>query len=627
LNNLNRRAQAIKHHHWFIRSLRIEQNAIILRDIRTGIDEARDNFGVSCLIRIEQGIISNQAGIDNVGRQVADVQTGIGGINAMEILNKLPHRDSAEFSSFINEAKNGYLQGTRIGLIADLENWATSDTQQPQLFILSGGAGTGKSTIAYEMARRLETQGRLGASFFFVRGDADLSTTNFVFPTIAYQLARSQPDFAPRIVDACRMHLTRGPDQQNMERQLYDLIVNPLKSISKQHHPVVIIIDAVDECTEFALERVPRMLHLLLKGVRDLPFPLRILLTTRPELHIETVFSSVDFADAAKPFRLEEIPRSQADRDIKFFLKENWTAISSVNPKAANPEIIEQLTRRAEGLFIYATTVIRILREDPYHFRTIIDALLSDAPTETAVGLAELDKIYAVALEKAFPTEFLDRRVSNRTSLQAVFGAIALLRDHVSPSTMRFLLEVPISDTRSIIARAASVIVYNAQDSDAMRPLHASFPQFLIDENRCRNMTFYVNPGIHHGRIAGACLNLLNSNRGFCRNILGLEDPIVSKGTIVGYQARVQHSIPAHIQYACKHWATHLDGVSYSPALSSQVTMFCQTKLLVWLEALSLLNELSIAVRALNDVRKWCHVCSIYFAPCTVTDDLHPDSQ
>ncbi|PCH42031.1 hypothetical protein WOLCODRAFT_101441, partial [Wolfiporia cocos MD-104 SS10] len=275
------------------------------------------------------------------------------------LLNKLSHRDQAEYGSPINVAKSGYLPGTRAEVLKTLENWATDEGQQASIFILSGAAGTGKSTIAHELARRLDRKRRLGASFFFVRGDADLSCISYVFPTIAYQLARSQPHMRSNIIGACRNPSFRTQDH-DVAHQLDHGIIIPLKSVSEHPYPVVVIVDALDECTDPELERIPRMLHLLANGLRSLAYPLRVLLTTRPELHIERAFETLEFARSAKPYRLHAISRTIVDEDIRHFFSEKLLPLPQFNEVLTlRPTVIDDLTRSADGLFIYASTVIR----------------------------------------------------------------------------------------------------------------------------------------------------------------------------------------------------------------------------------------------------------------------------
>ena len=132
--------------------------------------------------------------------------------------------------------------------------------------------GTGKSTIAYEISKRLKTDGILGATFFFLRGDQELSSTRLVFSTIAYQLSQNQPSLAPYIAAAARKYPVRGTTQTaEVERDHF--ILEPLRAAGNDHKPVVVVIDAVDECLQDMLDLVPRMMYLLMGAAVDSPFP------------------------------------------------------------------------------------------------------------------------------------------------------------------------------------------------------------------------------------------------------------------------------------------------------------------------------------------------------------------
>ena len=63
-------------------------------------------------------------------------------------------------------------------------------------------AGTGKSTISRTVARHFTDQRRLGASFFFSRGQGDLGHAEKFFTTIASQMAHALPTLKRHICEA-----------------------------------------------------------------------------------------------------------------------------------------------------------------------------------------------------------------------------------------------------------------------------------------------------------------------------------------------------------------------------------------------------------------------------------------
>ena len=95
------------------------------------------------------------------------------------------------------------MEGTRVQVLRKINSWVR-DTSSPSIFLLTGGAGTGKSTIARTIAQEYASKGELGAYMFFTRGKTDpkagLTTiTNMVIQTVAYSLACHNPKIAELI--------------------------------------------------------------------------------------------------------------------------------------------------------------------------------------------------------------------------------------------------------------------------------------------------------------------------------------------------------------------------------------------------------------------------------------------
>ena len=102
------------------------------------------------------------------------------------------------------------------------------DLEKPPIFWLNGLAGTGKSTIAQTFAERTFANGRLGASFFCSRGFEDRSNLQFIFPTLAFQLAQKYPGFRSSLIPLLRSN----PDvvHESLQEQMRKFLVDPLLS-------------------------------------------------------------------------------------------------------------------------------------------------------------------------------------------------------------------------------------------------------------------------------------------------------------------------------------------------------------------------------------------------------------
>lgn len=110
-------------------------------------------------------------------------------------------------------------------------------------------AGTGKSTVARTIARTFAGKKSLGASFFFSRGQADLSNAQKFSTTIASQLACAVPSLVSHIAEAV------SADPQIIQRGVHDqwkhLVLQPLSKLvnaSNTPHFFFLVVDALDEC-------------------------------------------------------------------------------------------------------------------------------------------------------------------------------------------------------------------------------------------------------------------------------------------------------------------------------------------------------------------------------------------
>jgi hypothetical protein len=139
-------------------------------------------------------------------------------------------------------------KGTRVRLLNEIASWiAGDDPSLAPIYVLDGVAGIGKSTIAQTVAEHAAGINALGASFFFSRNDDKRKTAKTFFPTIAYQLAYYDKDFADQINEA----LLRTPHAvtQMPLKQFSTLIMEPLKeAFAVAGNPILIVIDALDEC-------------------------------------------------------------------------------------------------------------------------------------------------------------------------------------------------------------------------------------------------------------------------------------------------------------------------------------------------------------------------------------------
>ena len=69
-------------------------------------------------------------------------------------------------AGYSSENHKTCLQGTREGVLKEIEAWEVDRETNESVYWLKGFTGCGKSTIAQTFAQRIAATGRLGASFF-----------------------------------------------------------------------------------------------------------------------------------------------------------------------------------------------------------------------------------------------------------------------------------------------------------------------------------------------------------------------------------------------------------------------------------------------------------------------------
>ncbi|RHZ45338.1 uncharacterized protein CDV56_101429 [Aspergillus thermomutatus] len=110
----------------------------------------------------------------------------------------LPVAKGAYYNSYANQHDDRCLPNTRVELLSQISEWAQS-CESKHIFWLNGMAGTGKSTIARTVAHSFDNEGKLGASFFFKRGEADRGNAERFISTVTKDLMTKIPQLVPEV--------------------------------------------------------------------------------------------------------------------------------------------------------------------------------------------------------------------------------------------------------------------------------------------------------------------------------------------------------------------------------------------------------------------------------------------
>ena len=181
------------------------------------------------------------------------------------------------------------LENTRRNVINDIMEWIADDSNEVKKVLwVYGMADTGKSTLSTSIADIMHKLRRLGAFFFFNR---DIPQRNFatLIRTLAYQLAMFDTRFCTAISRVVENNGNMA--EMTLEFQFESLLsANALESVGWSGGPIVLIIDALDECGSEADRKT--LMRVLSKGFSALPSFIRIMVVSREEPDIQRALGS-----------------------------------------------------------------------------------------------------------------------------------------------------------------------------------------------------------------------------------------------------------------------------------------------------------------------------------------------
>ena len=541
------------------------------------------------------------------------VRTVLLDIDQKTVLDKLPTADDAAFNSLAEGDAPTCHVGTRIDLLEQIYRWA-DDPRAEAIFWLNGMAGTGKSTISRTVARHFAARHRLGASFFFKRGDGDRGKVAKFFTTVASQLILAEPALGVQV----KMALDSDPAvvRKTMKDQFEKLILEPLAEISRAElktPSLVLVVDALDECERDDDVRLIISLFSRTKTLKSLP--LRIFITSRPELPIRLGFNAIK--STYQDLVLHEIPEPVVEHDIGVYLEAELARIKDEYNNSVpedrrlpanwpGPSKTKILIKMATPLFIFAATVCRSLMDrrcgNP-------DKQLGEIMEyQTRSQESQLDAAYLPVLNHLVSGLSGRKKDKLLEEFRRIVGSIVILESPLSTRSLARILRVSKDAVDDRLDLLQSVLSVPPSPDSPVRVLHLSFRDFLVDPEKRETNPFWVDEKRTHEDMATNCLQIMREH--LHTDICGLEWPGTPR-VAVSLQ-KIHGALPPEVQYACLYWVHHLQEAKGRIRDGDQVHDFLRHHCLHWLEALSFIRRVSgsvaliRALQALLEVSCYC---------------------
>jgi hypothetical protein len=508
---------------------------------------------------------------------------------------------------------------TRVSVLTDASNWA-SRLDGSCVFWMNGLAGTGKSTIARTLCRHLEkSEGRLGASFFVSRQDQNRRNASNIVRTIAHQLAVHQRLFGEALCAQLRDRPLSTP--RSLEKQITDFIVHPAAALPLGNQaPLVIVIDALDECHWDSQGPAGSLVPLLVRGLLTLSGRLKLFLTSRAESAIERMFNQLATTDAHIVVKLHELDKSMVQADIMTYLRDSFARIRAKMPSMLDlcdwpsSTDLERLAQLSGVLFVFASTVVRYVDSRRYGPRDRLAQVLEERKIGPTATYKYLDALYMQVLEEAAgirarsaeeQQDEPDDVDAECERVKAIVAVIVLAQIPLQATAVATLSGVNRDDALITMASLSALVLL--EDGEPVRVFHPSFPDFVLSPQRCQESRLLVEPNDDHRSLAVRCLCVMNECLHY--NICNLSDPDVANADVMDLETRLSAYVSDALRYACRYWMVHLvKAGSASSQLREELAIFCRKHIFHWLEVLSLMRSWSPIESEMLGVITWCEV-------------------
>jgi hypothetical protein len=386
-------------------------------------------------------------------------------------------------------------------------------------------------------------------------------------------------------------------------------ITELIQTIKPFARPAVVVVDALDECKD--LETPEKFLLALAQHIHSVPC-LKVLATSRPEFSTRLALQDSSVDHLTDVLILHEVDPVRVAGDIRLFFCDRLAMIAtrrrrdnSMLPNGWPPDaLVDKLVEKAAGFFIFAFTICRYL-ESPGNLEKQLESI-ADLDTNVTEGRLGIDKIYQMIIDAAL-SNFVDDETVSQCGL--VVAAIILLFDPLSLVDLAGVLGMNPDCIRGVLRDLHSVLVIPSNGDGIIHTFHASFHDFLTDRKRYSGK-IYVEPAQRHMEITILLLKRMMER--LKKNICQLDEFQLNKEVQDLYKRRAKF-IGGPLAYACRHWAQHLSRVSPiaggAAILKGMLESLLETKLLNWIEVLSLLGEVKLVDVSLTRVRQWFSVC------------------
>ncbi|KAF8344265.1 uncharacterized protein EI90DRAFT_3115003 [Cantharellus anzutake] len=507
-----------------------------------------------------------------IGIKLSTIEDSLDRLECDPILNSLRYPQTAH-----HDSTEACLEGTRVDLTERVMDWCrnTGDNEN-RLMLLTSLAGAGKTSIVHTIADRCNREAILLLCFFFRAGEQ--ARPDCLFSGIAQALASRDADYRTSIISALRKDPTLSTASFAMQYQ--ELVSSPLlHKPPPPSHPMVVIIDALDECDEEAYQPLAKI---LCEEVPKLPSSIKFFVTSR---HVDLVNRSL-----SRHFPIDHLTIDLLDdtniHDCAAYIRFQLQELKNWHPDLAHKlqdkdSVVQEILERAGGLFIWISTIFRYMKKPRKNPMRTLERLLDTGTKRSKVPTEKMmDDLYTRILKKF---DWEDEDFAHDYPI--VMGGIFVAQQPLSITAWDAILSPFLDSSVQYVLAELAPLLSGVEDSHIpVRILHQSFRDFIVDRIDPQTISSHFTPivvGVENARVALRCTGILNE--GLCSvKGLGLIENLPDKDEMPRILPK---ELSEHFCYACRHIVHHLSGVQEpSQELAGSVVVFLSQEATRWVE-------------------------------------------
>lgn len=375
-------------------------------------------------------------------------------------------------------------------LIAYYDEWFNSDKR---LLWLVGNAGVGKTAFIANLTGIRE---EISAVHFCRYNDNERANPKRAIMSIAYYLATQIEEYKKQILQLQDLALL---SEKSTSRLFEYLIVEPLNKVVPNHKPIVIVIDALDEAT---VDNRNELADVIVSQFSKTPSWVKLLVTSRNETMLQRKFGKI------RPISFSDKDVNDNESDIYGYFGKH---LDDILPKGKKGErILSILTKKSEGIFLYAKNILEDIREKKLDLSKV-----NDFPEGlTGIYLEYFDRIFS-----------RNENYSYKKDIRPILEILCATYMPVSRKLILKILDIDEYDLDDILDLICEM--FPTKDN-IIEPIHKSIVDWLIDSNRSGSYRISKRKG--HERIADYNLSLLKSRKWnhytlqyLCRHLIAVE--------------------------------------------------------------------------------------------------------